>query len=198
MRPADRNLPRIAIALLLAGAILIGWVARKGRAQERADKPVDVPAPADTVAPLSVPSRLLELPQADEQPGKPSESSVPPPIQAGQAGDAPNTDDPEKSARAFVERNRKEAQDELKKLKDEAERLRTRLGKVEAGIRRWEALLGALENSERNEPPRGVVPTSTIVPTAEQPTQLDAIPRAKSATIIRESVPVASPAPAPR
>jgi hypothetical protein len=184
---------------MLAGAILIGWVARKSRAQERADKPGDVPAPADAVAPASAPSPPLELPQGGGPLEKPSESPVPPPIQPGQAGDAPKTDDPEKNARTFVERNRKEAQDELKKLKDEAERLRTRLGKVEAGIRRWEALLGALENSERNEPPRAVVPTSTVVPTAEHPTNLEAIPRAKSATVIRESVPATSPsAPAPR
>jgi hypothetical protein len=106
----------------------------------------------------------------------------------------PANDDPEKNARAFAERNRKEAQDELKKLKDEAERLRTRLGKVEAGIRRWEALLSALENGERTDAPK-LQPIPTSLPSVENPTTLDAIPRARPATVIRESVPATTPAP---
>jgi DNA repair exonuclease SbcCD ATPase subunit len=57
-------------------------------------------------------------------------------------------DDPEKNARAFVEQNRKVAEAQLKNLRDEAEKLRSRLQKVEAGIRRWDALLAALQKSE--------------------------------------------------
>ena len=64
---------------------------------------------------------------------QPADHSVPPEsVRPDPAG--PGNDDPEKNARAFVEQNRKVAQGELKNLKDEAERLRTRLGKVEAGI----------------------------------------------------------------
>ena len=94
-------------------------------------------------------------PRSDRSPTRPCSSlpstpGAPPPIDPTASSPAgPTNDDPEKNARAFVEQNRKVAQDELKKLKDEAERLRTRLGKVEAGIRRWEALLAALENSEK-------------------------------------------------
>ena len=61
------------------------------------------------------------------------------------AGEA---DDPEKTVQAFVDQNRKVAEGQLKSLKGEAERLRARLQKVEAGIRRWESLLAALEKSE--------------------------------------------------
>jgi hypothetical protein len=40
------------------------------------------------------------------------------------------------------------AETQLKNLRDEAEKLRARLQKVEAGIRRWETLLTALQASE--------------------------------------------------
>jgi hypothetical protein len=85
----------------------------------------------------------------------------------------PESDDPEKNARALAERSRVEAQNELKKLKDEAERLRARLGKVEAGIRRWEALLAAIEGSETPA------------------TQLDPVPRATQSSEARDSTPTA-------
>ncbi len=96
----------------------------------------------------------------------------------------PANDDPVQSARAFVERNRKEAQDELKKLKEEAERLRTRLGKVEAGIRRWEALLAALDTSEQVAPPQ----TSRPIP-SDHPTELEPAPAARRPPALRESEP---------
>ena len=57
-------------------------------------------------------------------------------------------DDPEKSVQAFVTQNRKVAEGQLKSLKSEAERLRARLQKVEAGIKRWESLVSALDQSE--------------------------------------------------
>ena len=65
---------------------------------------------------------------------------------------------------AFVAQNRKVAQAQLKGLKDEAEKLRSRLQRVEAGIKRWEALLTALEKSgaiavaESPKPPRFLAP----------------------------------------
>jgi hypothetical protein len=57
-------------------------------------------------------------------------------------------DDPEKAAMAFVEQNQKLAESQLKNLKDEQAKLRARLQKVEGGIKRWEALLGALKQSQ--------------------------------------------------
>jgi hypothetical protein len=57
-------------------------------------------------------------------------------------------DDPEKAALAFVEQNQKLAESQLKNLKDEQAKLRARLQKVEGGIKRWEALVGALKQSQ--------------------------------------------------
>ncbi len=56
--------------------------------------------------------------------------------------------DPEQVALEFVLKNQKVAEQELVKLKSEAETLRTRLIKVEAAIRRWEAVAHALKQSE--------------------------------------------------
>jgi hypothetical protein len=56
-------------------------------------------------------------------------------------------DDPEKAAQAFVEENQKRADAELKSLKEEAEKLRTRLRKIEGGIKSWESLKRALQKS---------------------------------------------------
>jgi hypothetical protein len=199
VRVPDGIAPRLVIASMIAGVTLIGWVARSTRAQDGPPTSATKP-PAESAPPEPAPSPL-QLPPKAEAPGSVSESPMPiaPPGQDAPAPTAagPENDDPEKNARAFAERNRKEAQDELKKLKDEAERLRTRLGKVEAGIRRWEALLSALENNERTVTINAGLPPS-IVPTAENPTHLDAIPKAKPATVIRESVPASSPAPLPR
>ncbi|AMV38849.1 hypothetical protein [Planctomyces sp. SH-PL62] len=57
-------------------------------------------------------------------------------------------DDPDARARSFVERNRKEAEEQLKVLREESAQLKARLGRIEAGIRRWEALADALNRSE--------------------------------------------------
>jgi hypothetical protein len=128
---------------------------------------------------------------------------VSPPAVAGGAAAAPTptgsaNDDPEQNARAFAERSRKEAQDELKKLKEEAERLRTRLGKVEAGIRRWEALLTSLDNSERIAQPEDLQPIpkphpARLEPGADEPYILGELePRAARSLFPVESTPPAS------
>jgi hypothetical protein len=141
------------------------------------------PIPQDSVP---APSARVEGP----------ELSPPPVAGSGVAAAAPNpdgpaNDDPEQNARSFVERSRKEAQDELKKLKEEAERLRTRLGKVEAGIRRWEALLAALDKSEQIAPPV----TSRPVPRDDTPADLAPVGASKPAGAIRESELDAPPRP---
>ncbi len=167
---------RLALAAFVAGVALIGWVARSTRAQDGPRNQPTLPAPPEELKPLppSAPLELLPAASPDATPSAPllAPGSLPSsdptaPIPAG-----PATDDPEKNARAFVEQNRKVAQDELKKLKDEAERLRTRLGKVEGGIRRWEALLAALENSEKT-------PRPAFKPLSEAPTDLEPAPSAR-------------------
>ncbi len=80
------------------------------------------------------------------------------------------------------------AQGELRKLKDEAEQLRTRLGKVEAGIRRWEALVAALDHSEKPAAPGPVLP-----PGADHPTDLRPLDAPKRAIAVRESTPSTPP-----
>jgi hypothetical protein len=200
VRSANRITPRLAVALTIAGVTLIGWVARSTRAQDGpATGATRAPAESAPPEPFSSP---LPLPPKAEAPGAPSDPlpspTTPPGLDtAAPSPAAPEADDPEKNARAFVERNRKEARDELKKLKDEAERLRTRLGKVEAGIRRWETLLAALDHSEKGVTLNDAPPPA-IVPSAEAPTDLTPIPREKPATVIRESVPATSPPPGPR
>ncbi len=49
---------------------------------------------------------------------------------------------------AFFVQHQKMAESQLKSLKSEEAKLRDRLRKVEAGIKRWESLLGALKQSE--------------------------------------------------
>ena len=56
-------------------------------------------------------------------------------------------EDPEKVANDFLEHNHKFAEAQLKALKEEAEKLKARLAKVEAGIKRWDRLLEALKQS---------------------------------------------------
>jgi hypothetical protein len=204
---AYRLTPRLAIALMLAGVTWIGWVAQSTRAQDspKATPPevqpdVPQPPPAPDASKLTLPDpdgaaqRDLEVPPARQAPSTPiaGEPGTAAPDPAG-----PEDDDPEKTARTFVERNRREAQDELKKLKDEEERLRTRLGKVEAGIRRWEALLAALDSSERPVT-LNAVPRPSIVPRPEAPINLDAILRAKPAAVAREAEWATPPPSAPR
>jgi hypothetical protein len=150
MHSPSRKKLGLATGVLVAGAVLIGWVARSTRAQEskadlvvpaaRATEPKD--APGQLPSPLSIPATGLALPPAPTpvSPDSPGPTDPPP------AG--PESDDPEKRARDFTEQNRKAAQEELTQLKAEAERLRARLGKVEAGIRRWEALVTALGAAE--------------------------------------------------
>jgi hypothetical protein len=87
------------------------------------------------------PGSLAEPPGTTVTPGQ-----APPPT-------APNVadslaEDPEKAALAFAQENQKLAESHVKALKDEEAKLRARLNKVEAGIKRWETLLDALKQSQ--------------------------------------------------
>jgi hypothetical protein len=68
-------------------------------------------------------------------------------------------EDPEKAAIAFLESNQKMAESQLHSLRAEEAKLRARLQKVEAGIKRWDSLLGALEQSQRGASWAGSNPT---------------------------------------
>lgn len=194
MRPPYRHKLPVAIAVVIAGVALIGWVARSTRAQGRVPTEPSQPATPGELSPVSPPPPSSEppVPFADEGPqplaGKPPAApriDTPDPSLSG-----PESDDPEKKARAFVEQNRRVAQDELKKLKDEAERLRTRLGKVEGGIRRWEALLAALENGETAKRP-------AFKPVTEAPAVLETPPVASigAPTALEPITPATNPRP---
>jgi hypothetical protein len=67
----------------------------------------------------------------------------------GEASTLMHMEDPELSAQAFAERNQKEAEQRLKALTAEAESLRTRLNKLESGIKMWENLLNSLKAAQQ-------------------------------------------------
>jgi hypothetical protein len=143
------------MVVAIAGLIGIGWVARTTLAQESRQKPVDsIPAP------VSSGGELKGLPSAPVPPLPPAPVvSAHSPLELEPASGLPapgESDDPEKKVQAFVEQNRKVAETQLKNLRDEAETLRARLQKVEAGIRRWESLLTALQTNEA--PPGELAP----------------------------------------
>lgn len=64
------------------------------------------------------------------------------------------TDDPEGSAAEFLDRSRREAGEAVRALSAEAETLRAKLAKTEAGLKRWQNVLEALNGQIRpgNEP----------------------------------------------
>jgi hypothetical protein len=86
---------------------------------------------------------------------------APPPI--GEEAAPPATDDPESSAQLFVERNQREALAHLQALSAEAEKLRTRLTKLESGIKRWQGLVNALKSAQAS---------------SDEPVALEAMPQA--------------------
>lgn len=191
MRPSDRITRGLAVALAVAGVASVGWLARNLRAQDgarvilRAEGSEEF-RPTPLTPEASQPGTIPPPAQPQQPPAEPALPSLPgSEALAAPSPDGPPNDDPEQNARSFVERNRKEAQEELKKLKEEAERLRTRLGKVEAGIRRWESLLTAPDGSERVAPPAASAPSLR-----DTPSHLDPIPAAKPATPVRESEPI--------
>jgi hypothetical protein len=157
VRSAFRIRPELAIAVVVAGLTLTGWVARTTLAQNSPPKPAEtLPSPGPLAGDVKTTPSAPGLPLppgpvvSARSPFELDPSSGFPP--------AAESDDPEKNVRAFVEQNRKVAETQLKSLRDEAEKLRTRLQKVEAGIRRWETLLKALETSDAASPPSELEP----------------------------------------
>jgi hypothetical protein len=118
------------------------------------EPPVGLPS-AETVVGLPSAETVVGLPSAETVLAAPTPKAD---LLASGANSAPESpielspindpDDPEKAAMAFVEQNQKLAESQLKNLKDEQAKLRARLQKVEGGIKRWEALVGALKQSQ--------------------------------------------------
>ena len=87
----------------------------------------------------------LAQPPAIPQATLPIDSAAVPPPTDQVAVSA--TDDPMQVVDAFVQKNRKEAEDSIGKLTKEAETLRARLQKVEAALERWKAVEHALKRA---------------------------------------------------
>jgi hypothetical protein len=150
--------PKLILAGILGSLTLIVWVGPNTLAHNTPQEPaLQSSAPAEKSVPrpeeprTTKPAEFAKPESSATQAKEDAVPIIPPPVEivSGHPSEAPGaSDDPEKSALAFLEQNRKVAQDQLKGLKDEAEKLRSRLQKVEAGIKRWESLLEALKRSE--------------------------------------------------
>jgi hypothetical protein len=166
--------PKLLLCSILCGLFLIGWVTRNSIAQSRPQDPPPSTAPGGVPKEASPPASEavkaepspVVLPGPDpipmEKPESPSLKEVPSPEPLPSRASAPapapvvvgpdhapiESEDPEKVAGEFLEQNRKLAETQVKALKEEAEKLRTRLAKVEGGIKRWDRLLEALKRSQ--------------------------------------------------
>lgn len=115
--------------------------------------PAPLPLPAEDPNPLP-PARELTskpLPAAPADPAVEDDRPAPKSPRRAATPRVDPADDPDAHARTFVERNRREAEEQLKALRDEAAQLKGRLARVEAGIRRWEALADALDRSDQDK-----------------------------------------------
>ncbi len=156
--------PKLALCGVVCGLCLIGWAGRFSIAQSGgqvtppvATKPEEpkpaIPEPkpevpkAESAAPVPAPvpapvsSDDLQLPRdtggpASEPSLKPVDPPAPAPVVVGPDHSPLEAEDPEKVASDFLEHNHKVAEAQLKALKEEAEKLKARLAKVEAGIKR--------------------------------------------------------------
>lgn len=121
--------------------------------------PEPTPIPTEAVSPPLPPAAAVESPALDASPApvsSPSPTIVSSAVEPPPAIPSPNSrpaaengtvtaDDPEKSARDFVEKTRKEAEAAKIALEGEAKKLRARLRSVESALDRWESLISALE-----------------------------------------------------
>ena len=191
MTPA-RIVRLVGIAGLLGWLGMVSWMAKTTWAQNGAQAPPPpqaLPAPAPSRAEQATAS--APPPIAPEEAKAPASepsatpSSLPPPAIPGDAAPSSGTaadsrtaptptlaqeptaspgEDPEKSARSFVERNQKEAEEHLKALTAEADQLRARLTRLESGIKRWQVLVNALRSAQG-------------MATADEPSTLEPVPQ---------------------
>jgi hypothetical protein len=217
---ATRAIPsRLGMAVVLTGVALMTWgVMRSTWAQDtpKPTAPAAVPKPAPIPVQERAPSASTDLPPRttdavpeasvpklpDSTPGfdNGSHQAIPTNSEIGPAASrlpAGENDDPEKTVQAFVEQNRKVAESQLKNLKDEGEKLRGRLQKVEGGIKRWEALLAALEKSSAAASSKGLSLTEPRLPETLAPRTLESAPLESRVDPPPTSAADLSPAPAP-
>jgi nucleotide-binding universal stress UspA family protein len=187
--------PKLFLGGIVLGVFLIGWANRYSIAESR---PQDLPAPAPSggakealpsatpesikpesaaASPGSAPAEALALPSVSKDALSPepilnpiTASPAPAPVVVGPDHSPIEAEDPEKVATEFLEQNQKLAEAQLKALKEEAQKLKARLTKVEAGIKRWDRLLVALNQSqgaaavEGADPERPVFKSEAKVP----------------------------------
>jgi hypothetical protein len=163
--------PKLALCCVVCGLCLVGWAGRLSIAQSGGqDSPPPATKPEEPKAaiqeakpdapkgepavpfPAPVSVDALQLPRETDGPGselslKPMSPPAPAPVVVGPDHSPFEVEDPEKVAGDFLEQNQKMAEAQLKALKEEAEKLKTRLAKVEAGIKRWDRLVEALKQS---------------------------------------------------
>ena len=152
--------PKLAFCVVVTGLFLVFWAARSfsrpgaaSRLSAGTDQRSFEPDARRGKNPSSAAAAQCQI--RDHRPGTPEDPPRDADLAAGpQAAEAPpglpanEIDDPEKAASAFVDQNQKHAEAQLKTLKEEAEKLRARLTKVEAGIKRWDRVLEALKQSQ--------------------------------------------------
>jgi hypothetical protein len=138
--------------------------------------PLPAPGPADH---LAVPHLNAE-PDAGPFSGPIGATKAPAPVTVAPGDATAEVDDPEKVATAFLEQNQKLAEAHLKTLKEEAQKLKARLLKVEAGIKRWDRLLGALKQSQSAVTAR---PPAAIDESSPTDDDLIATPRVRGAAL---------------
>ena len=151
--------------------------------------PAEASKPAPAAAPSPVPALSPEKHPAPAQP-KHDEALAPPAVEpevpalaktrasepavsilpASEANSVGTIEDPELSAQTFVERNQREAEEHLKTLTAEAEQVRTRLNKLESGIKKWENLVNALKTAQQ-----GPVTSTAVTAGAEEAGDLEPI-----------------------
>ncbi|QEH37788.1 hypothetical protein OJF2_63790 [Aquisphaera giovannonii] len=132
-----------------------------------------VPATDPAVKAVGKPA-LEPTPAAAPQPIGKAAAPTTGPFPVATAGARVGSDDPEASARSFVERGAREAEEHLRALTAEAEDLRGRLERLESGIKQWEGVLRALKGSRHARE----IPGQAIAPRAgdDEPAQLEPIP----------------------
>ncbi len=198
---------KLAVCCVVGGLCLVGWAGRVSIAQSGGQdapprgipggepkasipRPNPEPLKAEPGAPslADPPDALSETRPAgvpEHEPAlAPTNPPAPAPVVVGPDHSPLEAEDPEKVASDFLEHNHKFAEAQLKALKEEAEKLKARLAKVEAGIKRWDRLLEAIKQSEGTSEGRKVftkVATDVTgneksVPRDEGPTELAPLP----------------------
>jgi hypothetical protein len=129
-----------SVALTVGAIALIAPSSRLWAQKPGGGSPVEAspPQPTEKSADLPPVSPVAETPSI-----LPIGRPLPPAKERAPETNLPSAD-PEAAAVAFVERSQKEADEAIRALGKEAEALRSRLQKVEAGLARWESVKEAL------------------------------------------------------